>query len=385
MKIINKMILTITDKILGNGSYGDVFLIKDENQKEYAVKCCLKNKYGIPSIIEPIIMSTINHPNINSSILNYMSDEKLYMIQELAISDLSSLKKQKIELSKLKDWCFQLSQALYGLHNQNIIHCDIKSGNCLLFNNNNIKLTDFTISVLKLNNESKYNHNVCTGTHRPLECLLGKYWDESLDIWSLGCTFYEIAYGELLFPRQNNKDKLLMKKKYINAILDWGERGPIKEVIDKEYYNTKYEKFELHKNFFNPSMVLFNDLLLKMLRINPKNRLTIKEVINHPFFDNHKIVNYNINKNNFMEISISEYARINRYLEEWTKNKDYQYYAIKLYKFSYNIDIEEKLKINTCLFIVFKIFLQPITIFNNLDELILKELEICNYNNFILI
>jgi hypothetical protein len=145
------------------------------------------------------------------------------------------------------------------------------------------------------------------------------------------------------------------------------------------------KKFELHKNFFNPSMVLFNDLLLKMLRINPKNRLTIKEVINHPFFDNHKIVNYNINKNNFMEISISEYARINRYLEEWTKNKDYQYYAIKLYKFSYNIDIEEKLKINTCLFIVFKIFLQPITIFNNLDELILKELEICNYNNFILI
>src|SRR5688572_17980136 len=61
-------IYTMTDKSLGKGSYGHVFLAKNELQKKVAIKCCLIEQEGIPNIFEASIMKIINHPNINAAI-----------------------------------------------------------------------------------------------------------------------------------------------------------------------------------------------------------------------------------------------------------------------------------------------------------------------------
>jgi serine/threonine protein kinase len=81
-------IYTISDKILGKGSYGNVYLGKNQYNDKIAIKCCLLNDKGISNILEASIMKTISHPNINNAIEIFCVDTKLYIIQELAVTDL---------------------------------------------------------------------------------------------------------------------------------------------------------------------------------------------------------------------------------------------------------------------------------------------------------
>lgn len=205
----------VTSTMLGHGSYGDVYLARDEYQKSYAVKCCEITNTGISNILEATIMGSFSHPCLNNALHIQASAKKLYIIQDLAESDLAKHTRRvrgnhQPSLAELRQWCFCLSQAVAVLHSRGVIHADIKASNVLLYADGAIRLSDFTLATKKWRKGEKFTKNVCTCTHRPLECLLKQEWDEALDIWSLGCTFYEIAYGVLLFPYQNlegeNKD-----------------------------------------------------------------------------------------------------------------------------------------------------------------------------------
>ena len=80
---------TISDELLGQGSFGKVFVATDEKTQKVAVKCCNIDSTGIPNILEASIMSSIMHPYINKAHRILASPDKLYIIQELAVSDLA--------------------------------------------------------------------------------------------------------------------------------------------------------------------------------------------------------------------------------------------------------------------------------------------------------
>lgn len=367
-----------TTTLLGKGGYGNVYLASDETGKNVAIKCCDVEDEGIPNILEANIMATIVHPNINPALRIHATDKKLYIIQDLAVSDLSHYTKRdknnyKPSIEELRKWCYDIVQGVAVLHNENIIHGDIKASNVLLFSDGSVKLADFTLAVKKINVDSKFKHTVCTCTHRPLECLMKKDWDESLDIWSLGCTFYEIAYGELLFPYQgslekNNKSKSARKRireRSINAIIDWSNRGPNSptsyDVIGCNQYPLKYIPFVICEDYNDPIMKQFNELFLKMVEVDPNKRPTIKEVLNDPFFTECSLLKPNTYSKIIRPVNklpLDEQARVIRYIERYSTNTTVQTLALSIYSKCNDLsEHKEQLKAGAATWIANKIII----------------------------
>lgn len=286
---------------LGKGAYGVILKASDEKGNKYAIKSCLKTENGISFPLEIAVMNSFIHPNLNNSIHVLTGDKKVEIVQDLAISDLRRYYMEDgryddiydLPLEKLRKWCFGIAQALSILHKHDLIHGDIKANNLLLYPNDIVKLSDFGLVVKKLFPEMTFSHRVCTSTHRPPEVFLGLPWNESVDIWSLGCTFYELAFGIGLFSSQerfgNARERKTASfkkdrdKRLVNSLIDWFEFSSQEHNLQKndlEYINAlPCEKFK------TAPYQHFNNLILSMLRFDPNKRLTISQVLTHPFFD----------------------------------------------------------------------------------------------------
>lgn len=412
----------ITDKLLGKGGFGSVYLCNDSNNKFYAIKCCnISKEIGIIHLLEPIIMSTILHPYLNHCVKIYVSERKLYMIQDLARTDLAQYTRCYKEnyrppISKLKYWCHCLIKALYALHSNNIIHADIKASNILLYNDDSIKLSDFNLSVLKSDKNTTFTHKICTITHRPLEVLKKDFWNEAVDIWSLGCTFYEIAYGMLLFPCQHDKNNT---KCYINAILEWEKIKTLNDsqemtnkitshfIKNNNLSNSNFNKMDgsssilkfldetnLYPVEYNPplfcddskdlSKLIFNDLLYKILIIDQYKRPTIKDLLKHPFINDNPI-KYQLIK--CIENEISEYDKIQitNYISNLTTDDEVRNLSLKIYNnINFITNYTQELKAMTCILISSKILHKNIPKIQDdiLPTIISLEANICNNLTF---
>ena len=363
---------------LGAGGYGSVYLCTDENQNKFAIKCVNLDHTGIPAILEPAIMSTIKHPNLQSAIKVYTTKQHLYIVSELAISDLEHWTRET-ELNKpfssldIERWMWQLIQGIACLHKNNILHGDIKASNVLLFldcltdnicsSNLSIKLTDFTLSTRPYATENKINlkfydkYVIYTCTHRSPEVWIGSEWDLSADIWALGCTLGEMLFQRSLFPYQLDKDDSFPQsetdpqfvyrnilcfnnwqeniKKYWSSQYNTDNTLNISHVPLPNFENLSTMEHQLkesleyfasknsEKVYFKPPRSLsdikdefksFIPLLLSLLQIEPKNRPTIKYLLKNRM----ERKKYGLNSYQYIDtpLFIQEFSEVeHRYLE----------------------------------------------------------------------
>jgi len=150
-------------KILGRGSYGNVYLVKnlsDSDNKLYALKTSVNNTDGRTSYENEIkLLKLIKHKNIISIIDFYKTRYKLNIVMEYAdngnLEDkISFHKKNSIKFtdSEIKNIVMSITMGIQHLHKNNIIHRDIKPSNILITKSFQIKIADFGISRLKKNN-----------------------------------------------------------------------------------------------------------------------------------------------------------------------------------------------------------------------------------------
>lgn len=289
---------------LGQGSFGQVYKCQvgnNDNSKTLAVKVTNISKEGIPSLLETSIMMTYDYEHINSCVRIYSDYKYTYMIQELALRDLAHQVRDTIpDPDTLKSWCHQIAQGVSCLHSDNIIHCDIKPSNILLYENNKVKLTDFTISVLKSVPNDVFCHPICTLVYRPPEVLLGNPWHNPVDIWSLGCTFYELATGTTLIPYQARSDntknnKELLRDRTLSTITDWRQSLQdigINTITINMNKSSRFLKVEMADSWKTLDSDL-RHLILWMTNFSPEQRPTITQVLNHPYFCGMKVTNIN--------------------------------------------------------------------------------------------
>ena len=260
----------IIKKELGRGSFGKVFLATHKNTKvNYALKVINKNNkldeensfFGR----EIEIMYTLKHPNCIQLFGNFEDDSFFYFIMEYAPKGnlynlIRANKNEGLDKVLVANMMKDIISAVHYLHNLNppIIHRDIKPENILITKDNKVKLTDFGwANYLNLDDEER---NTLCGTPLYLapEMIERTGHGKNVDIWCLGVLLFELLVGNPPFSGGNNKDLLIMN------------------ILKVKILWPKYPKKEIDKDA--------KDLISKILKYDPQQRISIEEMIKHPFF-----------------------------------------------------------------------------------------------------
>ena len=281
---------------LGEGTYGVVYRAKDQKGQEiYALKKIRlqAEEEGIPStaIREISLLKELNHINIVKLHEVLHSPKKLTLVFEYVEQDLKKIldmaKGKGLDIKFTKNLLYQLLRGVDHIHKYKVLHRDLKPQNLLINKDNILKIADFGLARGYGIPVKNYTHEVVTLWYRPPDVLLGnKTYGTTVDMWSIGCIFAEMASGKPLFTGNSEVDQL--KKifeimgtptdNYASSLKELPEWG----VGDNNFEEKKPQNFkELIPNLDNEGI----DLLQKFLQLEPDKRISCEEALKHPFFD----------------------------------------------------------------------------------------------------
>lgn len=217
--VIQKSKSSIYERIIqvGEGTYGKVYKARNTiTGKMVALKRLRlegeRDGFPITSIREIKLLQSFDHPNI-STLKEIMveSQKTVYMIFEYADNDLSGLllnKQIDIGPAQCKHIFKQLLLGIQYLHENGILHRDIKGSNILIDNKGQLRITDFGLAR-KIKASHDYTNRVITLWYRPPELLLGSTtYGFEVDMWGCGCVLIEMFNKSSIFQGQNELEQL---------------------------------------------------------------------------------------------------------------------------------------------------------------------------------
>ncbi|WWC62733.1 uncharacterized protein I303_105330 [Kwoniella dejecticola CBS 10117] len=246
---------------LGKGKFGRVYLARTKAPPHFivALKCLHKAEIVQGKVEKQVrreieIQQNLRHPNI-LRLYGYFHDSKrIFLVLEFAMK--GELYKQLSKLGRFDEkrssrYIAQMADALSYLHKKHVMHRDIKPENLLIGLKGELKIADFGWSVHAPSNR----RNTLCGTldYLPPEMVEGKEHTAAVDLWALGVLCYEFLSGNPPFEDHS------------------GHAATYKRI----------RNVDLHI----PSSVSpeAGDLIKKLLRYNPEDRLALSEVLVHPW------------------------------------------------------------------------------------------------------
>jgi cell division cycle 2-like protein len=279
--------------LIDSGTYGKVFKIKKiVNNSFYACKEVKvgygKKKFLICNFREIQLTLSILHPNLiftRGFVLNKPMSE-IILILEYSEYDLKSIIEAnvKFNLIQIKNILRQMLRGLCILHDNDVIHRDLKTSNILLNRKGVVKICDFGMARIFNPISKNLTQGVVTLWYRSPEMLLGQSdYSKSVDIWSLGCILAEIIFNEVLLPGRSELDQLskiffLMGTPTSDIWIDLHSLPAVQKIIFPIHlYNKLSKKF----NFSKKSKLI--DLLQRFLTYDPVKRINVHCALRHLF------------------------------------------------------------------------------------------------------
>ncbi|GAY58405.1 hypothetical protein CUMW_186770 [Citrus unshiu] len=240
--------------LLGRGSFGDgfFFAVKEVSLQDQGTQ-------GEQSVLqleqEISLLSRFEHDNIVQYFGTEKDENKLYIFLELVTQGSLAKNYQEYHLkdSQVSAYTWQILNGLKYLHKQNVIHRDIKCANILVEANGSVKLADFGLAKAIAMNDVKSCRGSPFWMAPEVVNLKNDGYGLTADIWSLGCTVLEmLTRRPPYYPLEG-----------IQALfkIGRGELPPIPNSLSRDA----------------------RDFILKCLQVNPNDRPTTAQLMEHPF------------------------------------------------------------------------------------------------------
>ncbi|VDP01331.1 unnamed protein product [Soboliphyme baturini] len=298
-------------QIIGFGAQGMVCSATDtacssENGRHVAIKKLLSPfrdyVFAKRAYRELTLMNALRHPNV-IRLYNTFTPQKdiehfrdYYLVMELMDGQLRQA--TSLDMEVVSYLLYQLLCGLKYLQSGGILHRDLKPSNIGVKRDCTLRIMDFGIAR-RLRPSLRHSPYVQQRFYRAPEIILGMDYDEkgrfiSFDIWSVGCILAELFSGHILFPGIGIFDQWgKIIEKLGTPSFEFMRR--LKLNVRMYVQNTRrYDgvKFDMlfPDRYFPPngehpdhSASCARDLLSKMLVIDPRERISIQEALQHPY------------------------------------------------------------------------------------------------------
>lgn len=292
----SKSFKRISKQRVFEGSYGCVYLA-DHERGSFAIKR-YKTTVGVPGINnlrELDVIARCQHPFVvrfvgivvgdpfdkpsHNKKSNVVFDE-VSIVMERAEMGLDAL---EVPMSNATLIAFETSLAVRHLHRLGIIHRDIKRDNILLHRGDqcSVRLIDFGMAEYHSTTTAP-EMRVCIMEMRPPEVHLNDQYDFAIDVWAMGCLLFEITTGER-FVRSNARQS----KKVLGDLLRRFTRDEIATQKPSLLEFVEEDGVSLTEVVKDPQLA---DLLVGMLHLDARKRLTMEEVVDHPWFSELRVL-----------------------------------------------------------------------------------------------
>ncbi|KAI7857562.1 serine/threonine-protein kinase pef1 [Circinella umbellata] len=279
---------------LGEGTYATVFKGKSRLSGEMVAlkEIHLDAEEGAPStaIREISLMKELKHPNIVRLIDVIHTESKLILIFEYMDQDLKKYMDSTartghtaLETTIIKSFMYQLLKGIAYCHENRVLHRDLKPQNLLINKRLELKLGDFGLARAFGIPVNTFSNEVVTLWYRAPDVLLGsRMYSTSIDIWSAGCIMAEMYTGRPLFPGTTNEDQLQKIFRMMGTPTEQTWPG-VSQL--PEYKPNQVIYPPQHINTILPNVdACGRDLLSRMLQYQPQLRISAKDAMNHPYF-----------------------------------------------------------------------------------------------------
>lgn len=207
------------------------------------------------------------------------------MVIEYCITDLEEvIHDRSIILTPAEVKCsmHMIVSGVAALHQTWTLHRDLKPSNILVGADGQLKLADFGLARIHGSPQTRLTHTVITRWYRPPELLYAaKKYGAAVDIWSVGCIFAELMLRMPYLPGDSDVDQLakIFQARGTPKEGEWPNRTTLPAYFE---FSTTPEPD--HRLLFTASTPASLDLLNKMMKFDPKERITAEDALKHDYF-----------------------------------------------------------------------------------------------------
>jgi len=275
----------------GEGTFSEV--LKCQLIKDGTYRACKKMKQTYESLEQVNNLREIQamrrlapHPNV-LELQEVIFDKKsgtLVLVCELMDMNVYEMirgKKQFLPEDKVKALMYQLVKSIEHMHRNGIFHRDVKPEN-ILVKDELLKLADFG-SCRSVYSKQPYTEYISTRWYRAPECLLTDgYYNYKMDIWSVGCVFFEILSLHPLFPGSNEVDQIAK----IHDIMGTPDPSVLNKLKRSRGMNFNFppKKGSGIDRLLTHVSAEAIELIYQMCTYDPDDRITARQALKHHYF-----------------------------------------------------------------------------------------------------